>query len=91
MYGKATLTLTITGLLYDSTPLEGSDIIIVRMPRNTNSGGKVDASDLYDLSKAYSSTLEEPNWNPNCDFNEDNKVDASDLNDLRRNYGKIFQ
>jgi len=48
----------------------------------------VDASDLFDLSKAYGSELGDPNWTPDCDFNKDNKVDASDLFDLSKNYGR---
>lgn len=50
--------------------------------------GKVDASDLFDLSKAYGSILGKPNWNPNRDFNGDNKVDVSDLFNLSKNFSK---
>jgi len=65
-----------------------SDIISVPIPGDVNGDGKVDASDLSDLSKAYGSSPGDLNWNPNCDFNKDNKVDASDLFDLSKNYEK---
>jgi len=55
---------------------------------DVNGDRKVDASDLFDLSKAYGSDPSKPNWNPKCNFNFDNKVDASDLFDLSKNYGK---
>ena len=53
-----------------------------------NDDGKVDASDLFDLSKAYGSEPSKPNWNPNCDFNGDKKVNASDLFILTEDYGR---
>jgi len=49
--------------------------------------GDIDASDFFDLSKAYGSDSSKPNWNPNCDFNGDGTVDTSDLSDLNKNYG----
>ena len=55
---------------------------------DVNHDGIVDASDLFDLSKAYGSKPGDDNWNCNCDFNLDKKVDASDLFDLSKNYGK---
>ena len=73
----------------DNTFVDGT--IAVEKPRilgDVNGDGKVDASDLSDLSKAYGSEPGDLNWNPDCDFNEDNKVDASDLSDLNKNYGK---
>ncbi len=55
---------------------------------DVNGDGRVDASDLFDLSKAYGSDSSKPNWNPNCDLDNDDKVDASDLFALSKNYGK---
>jgi len=49
---------------------------------------KIDASDLFKLSKAYGSALEDPNWDESCDFNGDDQVDDSDLSELNKNYGK---
>lgn len=60
----------------------------VKLLGDVNGDGSVDASDLFDLSKAYGSELGDPNWDPDCDFNWDNKVDASDLFDLSKNYGQ---
>ena len=55
---------------------------------DVNGDRTVNASDLFDLSKAYGSELGYPNWDIDCDFDRDNKVDASDLFDLSKNYGK---
>ena len=55
---------------------------------DVNGDGVVDASDLFDFSKAYGSSLGDTNWNPYCDFNGDDKVDFSDLIDLKKNYGE---
>jgi hypothetical protein len=49
---------------------------------------KIDASDLFKLSKAYGSALGDPNWDKSCDFNGDDQVDNSDLSGLDKNYGK---
>jgi len=59
-----------------------------RFPGDVNGDEVVDASDLFNLSKAYGSKFGDPNWSPDCDFNGDNKVNASDLSDLNKNYGK---
>jgi hypothetical protein len=48
----------------------------------------VDLTDLSLFSSAYGSTLGDPNWNPNCDFNNDNTVDLLDLVILCQNYGE---
>ena len=58
------------------------------IPGDVNGDGKVDASDLVDLSEAYGFKLVDDNWNYRCDFNLDGKVDALDLFDLSKNYGK---
>ena len=55
---------------------------------DVNGDDKVDASDLFDLSKAYGSTPTDPNWNSDCDFNRDDKVDACDLFVLSKKFGK---
>ena len=65
--------------IYYSTPRPRGDV---------NGDGKVDASDLSDLSKAYGSVPGDAHWNANCDINGDGKVDAPDLFDLSKNYGK---
>jgi len=59
-----------------------------RIPGDVNGDGIVDASDLFDLSKAYGSEFGDLDWNPECDFNGDNKVDDSDLFELIENYGE---
>jgi len=74
--------------LADNTLIDGN--VFVTIAGDVNGDGRVNASDLFDLSKAYSSDPSKQNWNPNCDFNRDNKVDASDLFDLNKNYGKTI-
>jgi hypothetical protein len=63
--------------------------IEVTIKGDVDRDGTIDASDLFDLSKAYSSLPGDANWDERCDFNWDGKVDASDLFDLSKNYGKI--
>ena len=55
---------------------------------DVNGDGIVDASDLFDLGKAYGSSLGDLNWNSDCDFNRDDKVDDLDLSDLNENFGR---
>jgi len=62
--------------------------VVVTISGDVNGDYIVDGSDLSDLNKAYGSTPNKPNWNPNCDFNDDYKVDASDLFELSKNYEK---
>jgi parallel beta-helix repeat protein len=58
------------------------------LPGDINKDGKVDNNDLSQLTIAYGSTPEKPNWNPNSDLNTDNIVNASDLLRLGKNFGK---
>jgi len=60
----------------------------IKIVGDVDDDGDVDASDLFNLSKAYGSTPIKPNWNATCDLNRDLKIDASDLFDLSKNYGK---
>ena len=62
----------------------------VKIPGDVNSDEVVDASDLFELGKAYGSELGDPNWNPACDFNGDEKIHSSDLADLGENIGKTM-
>lgn len=59
-----------------------------RIPGDVDGNGKVVASDLLNLSKAYGSTPASPKWNQNCDFNGDNIISVLDLYPLGKNYGK---
>jgi len=55
---------------------------------DVNGDSKVDDSDLSNLNEAYGSDPSKPNWNPNCDFNNDDIVNALDLFELGKNYGR---
>jgi len=55
---------------------------------DTDDDEKVCVTDMYDVGKAYGSTLGHPNWNSKCDFDKDSDVDAADLSYLRASYGK---
>ena len=59
-----------------------------RILGDVNGDNKVDASDLFDLGKAYGSDASKPNWNQDCDFNWDSKIDSLDLLTLSKNYGR---
>ena len=72
----------------DNTFIDGK--VHVKIPGDVNSDEVVDASDLFDLGKAYGSELGDPNWNPACDFNGDEKIHSSDLVDLGENIGKTM-
>ena len=72
----------------DNTFIDGK--VHVKIPGDVNGDGVVNASDLFDLTKAYGSELGNPNWNPDCDFNGDDKVNTADLLDLNKNYGKTI-
>ena len=58
-----------------------------RMPGDVNGDGKVNLSNLTELSQAYGSTPASPNWNPNSDFNKDNIISVLDLYSIGKNYG----
>jgi hypothetical protein len=45
---------------------------------------------LADLSDAYGSTPEKPNWNATCDIDNDNLVDIFDLFSLGKNFGETM-
>jgi len=71
----------------------GCDFWLIKIAPTTvagdvNGNGTVDASDLFDLSKAYGCVPGDANWDGRCDFNEDNKVDILDVANLGKNYGK---
>jgi len=84
--------VTITGQI-DTDPADNTFIdgqVLVKIQGDVDGDGVVDACDLFDLGKAYGSELDDPSWNPDCDFNRDNNVDTSDLLDLSENYGKTI-
>ena len=72
----------------DNTFIDGK--VHVKIPGDVNGDEVVDASDLFDLSKAYGSEPGDSNWNPDCDFNGDEKIHSSDLVDLGENIGKTM-
>jgi subtilisin family serine protease len=70
----------------DNTFING--IVYVKIPGDENGDGTVNESDLVAVSKAYGSTPDSPNWNPDSDFNADNIINVQDLATLGKNYGK---
>jgi hypothetical protein len=70
----------------DNTYVDGT--VLVTISGDVTGDRTVDGPDLDALANAYGSTSISPNWNPNCDLNEDNKVEALDIFDLSKNYGK---
>jgi len=53
-----------------------------------NRDGVVDFRDLFLLARAYGSTPNEPNWNPDADLNKDGAVDWKDIVIFAKEYGK---
>jgi hypothetical protein len=83
-YEPSTMTLTL-----NVTHVGPAEIIVDwPIPGDVNRDGKVDHSDLFEMSQAYGSIPSRPQWNPNCDFNNDELINASDLFVLGKNYGK---
>jgi hypothetical protein len=60
----------------------------VTSPGDVNGDKKVNILDLYTMSKAYGSTPNGLNWNPNTDINCDHTVNNPDLKTVSTNYGK---
>ena len=52
--------------------------------------GRVDWKDLLILARAYGSSIGEPGYVPEADFNSDGKIDWKDLLTLALNYGSII-
>jgi hypothetical protein len=72
----------------DNTFSDG--VVIVTIQGDVDGDGDIDALDLADLSDAYGSTPEKPNWNATCDIDNDNLVDIFDLFSLGKNFGKTM-
>ena len=84
-YGS--VTLTITGELFDGTPFEGTGTIKVLFPGDVDDDGDVDLDDLYYVLIAYGTSPEEPAYIWTADFNEDGQIDLDDLYTVAINYG----
>jgi len=91
LYGNYTVSARATEVIGEiniTNNVYSDGWVVVTILGDVNGDYIVDGSDLSDLNKAYGSTPNKPNWNPNCDLNDDYKVDASDLFELSKNYGK---
>lgn len=82
----ATSTTIIVSTSGTYTAYYGTQIIGPN-PYDLDGSGMVDAGDLRIFSLAFGSRVGEPNWSPECDFNNDNRIDALDLIQLSKNYG----
>jgi uncharacterized protein (DUF2141 family) len=58
---------------------------------DVNGDGIIDMKDIALIAKAYGSTPNMPNWNPDCDLNGDGKVDDADLAIAQLNFGLTFE
>jgi hypothetical protein len=86
------VTLTLTGELYDGTPLKGETVIRVSpLLGDVNCDGKVDLKDLIQAAASYRSKEDEPKWNPNANFAPPyNRIDLIDLVTIAVYYGKTY-
>jgi hypothetical protein len=73
--------------------------VTVRLLGDVNGDGIVNLADYYAVTVAFGSfgpnylspgSLPSPNWNPDCDFNQDNKVDLKDLYIVAMNFGETY-
>jgi len=81
----------ITLPVIDDDPADNSlvdGLVNVSIPGDVNADGSVDVSDVYALGKAYASYYAYPNWNANCDIDNNGTVDLADLSVIRENYGE---
>jgi len=83
-YGNVTLTLA--GQLYDGTPFEGADIIMVRMPGDVNGDGEVDIMDVVLVAVRYGDSNPEPYY----DLNEDGEINIFDIVTIAHHYGEKY-
>ena len=63
-------------------------LVIVTIPGDLNGDGSVDIYDAIILGKAFNSTPNSPNWNPNADINGDGSVDIYDAIIMAENFGQ---
>jgi hypothetical protein len=70
----------------DNTHKNGN--IKVTIAGDVNGDTIVNIHDLFLTGKAYGSTQPRPNWNSNCDVNEDSTVSQPDLKIVSENYAR---
>jgi len=86
----------ITQTLYVATNIKGIssfsfDIVfqgVEYLQGDINKDGVVDGKDVSIFAKAFNSTPQDPNWNPDADLNKDGVVDGQDAAILSKDYGK---
>ncbi|MGD0160668.1 MAG: G1 family glutamic endopeptidase [Candidatus Bathyarchaeia archaeon] len=62
--------------------------VIVSIPGDLNGDFKVNISDLSIIARAFGSSPNSANWNPNADIDDNGKVNMSDIAILARHYGQ---
>jgi hypothetical protein len=64
--------------------------VSVTTPGDVNGDGVIDAIDMLRIGKAYGSTPGTPDWNANCDIDNDGDADSTDLSTFTANYGETW-
>jgi PKD repeat protein len=83
------VTLTLTGELYDGTPLKGETVIRVSpLLGDVNCDGKVDILDILEWAKAFGTVNGEEGFNPTVDVNGDNVIDIMDAVLISLHFGE---
>jgi hypothetical protein len=72
--------------LGDNTRTNGP--VLLRILGDINADGTVSVEDLTRLNLALGAALGNPNWDQECDINENNIIDVKDLYILGSNYGQ---
>ncbi|MGB9671582.1 MAG: dockerin type I domain-containing protein, partial [Candidatus Norongarragalinales archaeon] len=62
-------------------------LVYVGLACDLNVDGRVDMKDIGIAVKAFGTTPQTPNWNPNIDVNNDGKIDMKDIGIIIKNFG----
>jgi Ca2+-binding EF-hand superfamily protein len=66
------------------------NIFGIGIPGDVDGNGKVDMGDIVSILLALGSTPGKPNWNPNCDVDNNGIIDKSDLMIALNNFGQHY-
>lgn len=92
-YGNYTISACASGVAGEMNTTNNNctgGCVTVTIPGDVDGDYAVKLADLVTLARAYSSKLEDSNWNPNADIDSNSIVGLSDLVILAQHYGKYY-
>jgi hypothetical protein len=91
-YGNYTLLGSIPPIPFDTDTADKnfSTSAAITIPGDVNAEGKVDMGDIVTILRAFGSTSVLPNWNPNCDLEDNGRIDMGDVVIALRNFGQHY-